>query len=636
MAERKYQSFTLPIPHFSPNLIFNPDEYDFYKIKHKEGHKASPNGNKVKKGANESVEGSPKNRNGSDNERGSRSWSGSESGEESENEKVFMRYLKNIGKRDVSKRGDNQGSKSSPCSRDSGKDSSSVAKDQPGGNSNELGVVRKKVHLFEKYPHITIKEELKMEWLYHMVPKSFVTRRVNISAFEEECRRVRERLKVRPCHVRTEVDEEEEEGEEEKEEEGEEEKEEEKEEEEEEEGEEEGEEEKDEEEEEEKEEARKEEARKEEEEGDNKRDETDDAGEETAARAKSKIYSRLIRVLLSGVRTPSVEEIINHIVYHNCNNWQYKIDMEVLKKVADTEKTRKVLNRTKCYLDWLPKMESNPFSKYEIIAKLKEKTISKTFKLVCDFNNTILKSLYINQNVINIFYTLTEYPTYAKDSLKNLSSETIFIISVSFYHPIRGIKIAEYDILSNQTLAHLTDVFFCFDTSNYGFPKFAGSLYYIDGILYPDLRKKEALDYSTCILNFYKKMKNNDFVRPPYKIPQHKATLRDIEIPLYERCCFLHQGNCEHRVVFTNVRQHNSYRDKEFSQYPLRTFKPNITRKFCTCCHKNEAKKIVLDCYLLKENPSYVCNGCFDLFLLNESGDFVDPSMKHFDYINDV
>ncbi|GAB67976.1 hypothetical protein PCYB_125420, partial [Plasmodium cynomolgi strain B] len=349
------------------------------------------------------------------------------------------------------------------------------------------------------------------------------------------------------------------------------------------------------------------------------------------------LYDPLIEALHSGIRSPNVGEIINHIVNQNCKNWQQKVDLESIRKEAHNTKKERILNRTKCYVEWLPRTEKNPFSKYQIISKLKKKTLSKTFKLVCDFNNSLLKGVYINQNLINTLYVeeakrdLLEF-----SSLQCLSSNETFIISVSFYHPIRGIKIAEYEILSCQTLADLTDVFFCFDSSNYGLPQFDGSVYYIDGVLYPDLRSPNALDYSACILDFYKKKKDNNFIRPPYKIMQHKAVISQMEIPLYQRCCFLHQGNCEHRIIFNNIREYNSLRDGDFSKYPLRTFKPNIAKKLCVCCHKNVAQKIVLDCYLLKENPSFVCNCCFDLFLLDREGNPVDAIMKHFEYIDEV
>ncbi|VTZ70228.1 snRNA-activating protein complex subunit 3, putative [Plasmodium chabaudi chabaudi] len=610
MDERKYSSFNLPIPHFPINLLFETNEYDFYKLKNGEGNGKERDNEKNETKNKKQIDDLESVINENENE------------SESENEKLFMKYLKNI----VGKNEDNNNNQTDSIGIISNSNTHSSSNNFPNENKENddefddftnkesafsvidsidtvvtnKNEIKKNVHLFEKFDNIHIKEELKMEWIYHTTPKAFTPKIVDIKEFEEECKKIKQRLKM-GYHSKEAENCCEEEKEEKKEE--------------------------------------------------NEEDPLVNVQNcENNDKIKTKFYKYLIKVLLSGVRTPNVSEIINHVVYYNCNNWQHKIDLNVLKKVANNSKKRKVLNRTKCYLDWLPKIEENTFSKYQIISKLKKKTMSKTFKLVCDFNNTILKSLYINQNTIDTFYAQEPFLVLNTKQLKCLSSSDIFIISVSFYHPIRGIKIAEFEILSTQTLANLTDVFFCFDTSNYGMPKFSGSVYYIDGILYPDVRDKDALDYSTSIINFYKNRKNissstassssnsnlDDFLKHPYKIYQDKAVLKDIKIPLYKKCCFLHQGNCEHRIVFSNVRQYNKFRDKDISQYPIRTFKPNIATKYCICCHKNIAQKIIIDSYLFKENPSYVCDGCFELFLLDSNGKPVDDMMKHFQYINDI
>ncbi|ANQ09483.1 Uncharacterized protein PCOAH_00045060 [Plasmodium coatneyi] len=574
MDERNDRSVSLPIPHFPIKLLFETDEYDFYRIKQREreeGHsKGKGVGPTLREGGTSSL--------GSDH--------GSET--ESDNERLFMSYLKNIAKRDTSNRRNRGGKKSCNGNTCNSSRQSSVERrggikctkqssgEEPGEESssqvvtlsrrphddNELAP-RQPCHIFEKHPDLPISKELRREWIYHTPAGAFIPMKVRLNDFQEECERVKRRLQGGAPDLAN----------------------------------------------------------------------PDDP---ISKEKEATLYDPLIEALKSGVRSPNVAEIINHIVNHNCKNWQQKVDLEALRKEADNSKKERVLNRTKCFVEWLPRTEKNAFSKYQIIAKLKRKTLSKTFKLVCDFNNSLLKGVYINQNLINTLYAGQGKSYLLGSSMKNLSSKDTFIISVSFYHPIRGIKIAEYEILSWQTLADLTDVFFCFDSSNYGLPQFEGSLYYIDGVLYPDLRSPNALDYSTCILDFYKKKKENNFIRPPYRVLQHKAIMGEMQIPLYQKCCFLHQGNCEHRIIFNNIRQYNSLRDKEFAKYPLRTFKPNIAKKFCLCCHKNFAQKIVLDCYLFKENPSYICNCCFDLFLLDGEGNPIDAIMKHFEYIDEV
>ncbi|CAA9989537.1 snRNA-activating protein complex subunit 3, putative [Plasmodium knowlesi strain H] len=577
MDERNDRSLSLPIPHCPVKLLFETDEYDFYQIKQREGKKS---GSRVKDNVGSGLR--------EDGTNSVQSQDGSET--ESDNERLFISYLKNITKRNTPNTRKGGLSKSSSgnniyrytpqssvqkvegikcikeySEKESGDESTpQVALQNSKSHDDNEQIPRQPYHIFEKHPDLPISKDLRREWIYHTPAEAFVPMKVRLNNFQEECERVKRRLRGGADRLST----------------------------------------------------------------------PDDP---IIKQRKAEQYDPLIEALQSGIRSPNVGEIINHIVNHNCKNWKQKVDLEILRKEADNSKKERVLNRSKCFVDWLPKREKNAFSKYAIIAKLKRKTLSKTFKLVCDFNNSLLKGVYINQNLINTLYSEQAKRYFLESpSMYCLSSNDTFIISISFYHPIRGIKIAEYEILSWQTLADLTDVFFCFDSSNYGLPQFDGSVYYIDGVLYPDLRSPNALDYSACILDFYKKKKENNFIRPPYKVLQHKAVIGQMEIPLYQKCCFLHQGNCEHRIIFNNIRQYNSLRDKEFAKYPLRIFKPNIAKKFCLCCHKNIAQKIILDCYLFKENPSYICNSCFNLFLLDKEGNPVDAIMKHFEYIDEV
>ncbi|KFH11224.1 snRNA-activating of 50 kDa MW carboxy-terminal protein [Toxoplasma gondii VAND] len=98
-------------------------------------------------------------------------------------------------------------------------------------------------------------------------------------------------------------------------------------------------------------------------------------------------------------------------------------------------------------------------------------------------------------------------------------------------------------------------------------------------------------------------------------IPQHEAVLRDLVLPLRSPACFLHQGTCEHRVVFWNLRQFDPRRDCTYTAaYPVRTYKPAGKTVVCHACEQSLAVKGVVNSFLCAlHNPTYLCSACYRL-----------------------
>lgn len=98
-------------------------------------------------------------------------------------------------------------------------------------------------------------------------------------------------------------------------------------------------------------------------------------------------------------------------------------------------------------------------------------------------------------------------------------------------------------------------------------------------------------------------------------IPQDEAVFDGMRLPLRSPACFLHQGSCEHRVVFWNFRQFDPKRDCTFSgAYPIRTYKPALKTIACRACEQSLASKGVANSVLCSVyNPTFLCDSCYSL-----------------------
>lgn len=96
----------------------------------------------------------------------------------------------------------------------------------------------------------------------------------------------------------------------------------------------------------------------------------------------------------------------------------------------------------------------------------------------------------------------------------------------------------------------------------------------------------------------------------------------DLDIQLGYPYLYLHQGDCEHLVVFSDLRMHNRNQDfKFYSSFPCRVGTVNRHKSKCNLCELNASKWIVYDNQHLPYSPFFFCENCFRSFNYNENGE---------------
>lgn len=209
------------------------------------------------------------------------------------------------------------------------------------------------------------------------------------------------------------------------------------------------------------------------------------------------------------------------------------------------------------------------------------------------------------------------------------------VITLRFYEPFKytpSIKNQprfhmEYQVLGSNFLTDLRDKFFC--VSNFG-PFFdisddplgereqlitadPGFLFIFD-TFYNDMRNKLNIDYSECILKWYKKM---SYVRKFKSERMETTKFEDLHVRFGYPCVYQHQGSCEHIFCVTSIDLIDSTFDLDRRNYPKLMRCAAKHTNLCDLCNQVETSYQVSNCELHVRDPVNVCDTCFFSFHYN-------------------
>lgn len=201
-----------------------------------------------------------------------------------------------------------------------------------------------------------------------------------------------------------------------------------------------------------------------------------------------------------------------------------------------------------------------------------------------------------------------------------------------------GHKEQEYDVLASQHLYELRDAFhFAQDWMFDGPTRMKSACFFIDGIFYADKRHPSAIDYSTEIIAWKRHTGERGFLRRDASTSMDVRFCELERIPFGEKCIYVHQGDIERSLYFTNARLVHPANDCPFVEaYPVLTFMRRYLKRRCYACWQNFAMWLVLDSSRCPHNPSFWCARCFRHFHQDANGDYLPPvDYKIFPYLHD-
>uniref|UniRef100_A0A0G4HPQ1 snRNA-activating protein complex subunit 3 n=1 Tax=Chromera velia CCMP2878 TaxID=1169474 RepID=A0A0G4HPQ1_9ALVE len=195
------------------------------------------------------------------------------------------------------------------------------------------------------------------------------------------------------------------------------------------------------------------------------------------------------------------------------------------------------------------------------------------------------------------------------------------IVAFTFFHPQDGSRMRTVEVLGSQTLADLRDVFECPEDVNWGgHTRRQSGLFFLFGAFYADMRKEGAIDYSQDLVRALEAAGRGHMIKDKFCRHMHETKIADLPfLKLYQRGAYLHQGDCEHRVVVEAVRMPTATDCQIREGYPVTTYEALVRKRRCQICKTQAVAKICLDDVWVPFNPSYVCDLCYQLI-------HVDPS----------
>lgn len=98
--------------------------------------------------------------------------------------------------------------------------------------------------------------------------------------------------------------------------------------------------------------------------------------------------------------------------------------------------------------------------------------------------------------------------------------------------------------------------------------------------------------------------------------PMENTRFDELTVQLGYPYVYVHQGGCEHLMVFTDLRLHDWRTDPpaDSGRYPLLVGTVPRPSRYCSLCDLNAARWIVLDNQRLPYDPFFFCEDCFYQF----------------------
>uniref|UniRef100_A0A914LYR0 snRNA-activating protein complex subunit 3 n=1 Tax=Meloidogyne incognita TaxID=6306 RepID=A0A914LYR0_MELIC len=141
--------------------------------------------------------------------------------------------------------------------------------------------------------------------------------------------------------------------------------------------------------------------------------------------------------------------------------------------------------------------------------------------------------------------------------------------------------------------------------------KFPSSFIFVHDTFYVDKRRANSIDISEPIREFMKR-KKKDFGEFHVK-DMAGVKIIDFKLRLGQPYVYVHQGFCEHLIIFTDLRLLLPGDIQRIEDYPIRLFDIK-TQKLCCACSDEISSFVVTESDRLPNSPAFFCSTCFSAF----------------------
>ncbi|CCD73452.1 snRNA-activating protein complex subunit 3 [Caenorhabditis elegans] len=147
--------------------------------------------------------------------------------------------------------------------------------------------------------------------------------------------------------------------------------------------------------------------------------------------------------------------------------------------------------------------------------------------------------------------------------------------------------------------------------------KWPSSMFFIHDTFYIDSNTGDKfVDPSITIRSWAKKF---DYIGPMHVKQMSETRIGDLICRLGQPYVYIHQGVCEHLIVFNDL----CLRDESHTnvEFPRRLVERNFRRIACDTCKEASAHWMIVDHdNLLPNSPGYLCSSCYKEFCFDVNG----------------
>eukprot|EP01006_Ploeotia_vitrea_P033280 TRINITY_DN65419_c4_g1_i2.p1 TRINITY_DN65419_c4_g1~~TRINITY_DN65419_c4_g1_i2.p1 ORF type:complete len:390 (-),score=123.95 TRINITY_DN65419_c4_g1_i2:144-1313(-) len=198
---------------------------------------------------------------------------------------------------------------------------------------------------------------------------------------------------------------------------------------------------------------------------------------------------------------------------------------------------------------------------------------------------------------------------------------------VAVFHPVEHYVQEELLLLGSQPLTALRDAIQCLENDRTPAPHSHAAMLYIENKFFDDDRHADAPRYSKAILDWIREGERyrQAGLQSSTAESMSQTKFDDLSIRLGSHYLYQHCGNCQHIVVFTELRIRSPADADNAVLYPRRVYRARPNRIVCAVCDLFPASLVTTQDTMLPNSPSYWCQQCFDMFHFTETGD-VSPA----------
>jgi len=271
------------------------------------------------------------------------------------------------------------------------------------------------------------------------------------------------------------------------------------------------------------------------------------------------------------------------------------------------------------------------YMKYQVTKEFPEKDAPMETVKLTKMNKTKLEHLYY------VSYFADSVDEKAKKGEKKIADGEVILVASVLYSSKKKVM-QEYLLLPEQTLSDFRDVIGCpSDEVTLGEQSnnqklvdtqvakdvYGSSYFFIEGCFYNDTRNPLNRDYSKLLIEWAKSPERYTVPGLGYlkSTKMEEQSFGNLEVRLGYPYLYCHQGDCEHIIVFKDIRLANNEHPKYVSSYPYRYYEAYRRRRRCSVCNIHLVKWITVNDELAFEHPSFFCEKCFNYLHYDNDGE---------------